>query len=80
MSQAKVDQYKREKANRKKIMARDKAKHLAGTICGWVILAAIAGWAGYSIYHYYESNKPIETVYCDTSDLDDYLEGIGIGQ
>lgn len=76
MSQAKVDRYKQEKANRKKIMARNKAKRIAGIICGWVILLAIVGWAGYSGYNWYESTRPSETIYCDTSDLDTYLEGL----
>ena len=37
MSQAKVDRYKEEKANRKKILAKEKRKRIAGTICGWLI-------------------------------------------
>ena len=32
MSQAKVDRYKEEKANRKKILAKEKRKRIAGTI------------------------------------------------
>ena len=36
MSQAKVDRYKEEKANRKKILAKEKRKRIAGTICGWL--------------------------------------------
>ena len=39
MSQAKVDRYKEEKTNRKKILAKEKRKRIAGTICGWVIAA-----------------------------------------
>ena len=46
MSQAKVEQYKKDKANRKKIMAKEKAKRIAGRTCAWVILLAIVGWAG----------------------------------
>ena len=38
MSQAKVEQYKKDKANRKKIMANEKAKRSAGRTCAWVIL------------------------------------------
>lgn len=76
MSQAKVDRYKQEKANRKQIMARNRIKRTCGIILGWVILALIVGWAGYNGYKYYEANKPIETFYCDTSDLDSYLQAL----
>lgn len=73
MSQAKVEKYKKEKANRKKTLARDKARRLAGRVCAWVILAAIVGWAGYSGYQYYESKKPVKTFYTDLSPVSDYL-------
>lgn len=76
MSQAKVEQYKKEKANRKKTLARGKAKRLAGRICAWVILIAIVGWAGYTGYQYYEDNKPTKTFYTDVSALSDYLSGL----
>ena len=34
MSQAKVDKYKKEKANRKKEMAKQKTEKIIGIICG----------------------------------------------
>jgi hypothetical protein len=76
MSQAKVDKYKQEKANRKQTMAREKAGRIAGRICAWVILLAIVGWAGYSGYSYYEDNLPTSTYYTDVSALSDYLNGL----
>jgi len=76
MSQAKVERYKKEKANRKKIMAKEKAKRIAGRICAWVILLVIVGWAGYTGYQYYEDNKPTKTFYTDVSALSDYLSGL----
>ena len=48
MSQAKVDKYKKEKANRKKEMAKQKTEKIIGIICGCAILVAIVGWAGYT--------------------------------
>ena len=48
MSQAKVEQYKKDKANRKKIMKKEKAQRVAGRVCLCAILVAIIGWAGYS--------------------------------
>ena len=65
MSQAKVDRYKEEKANRKKILAKEKRKRIAGTICGWLIALLIVGWAGYSGYNAYEKSRPIKTIYAD---------------
>ena len=44
MSQAKVDKYKKEKANRKKEMAKQKTEKIIGIICGCAILVAIVGW------------------------------------
>ena len=38
MSQAKVDKYKKEKANRKKEMAKQKTEKIIGIICGCAIL------------------------------------------
>lgn len=46
MSQAKVDKYKKEKANRKKEMAKQKTEKIIGIICGCAILVAIVGWVG----------------------------------
>lgn len=76
MSQAKVDQYKKEKANRKQIMAKEKAQRAAGRICAWVVLIAIVGWAGYSGVSYYQSKQPVKTVYTDLTALTDYVNGL----
>ena len=50
MSQAKVDRYKEEKKNRKKTMAKEKRLHLLAVVCGWLVVIALAGWAGVSGY------------------------------
>ena len=76
MSQAKVERYKQEKANRKQIMAKEKAKKTAALACAWAVLIAVVGWAGYSGYRIYENNQPSETIYCDTSAITDYLDGL----
>ena len=60
MSQAKVDRYKEEKKNRKKTMAKEKRLHLLAVVCGWLVVIALAGWAGVSGYRIYESKKPVE--------------------
>lgn len=76
MSQAKVDRYKEEKANRKKIIAQEKRRHTVSVICGWAIAAAVIGWAGYSGYHIYESKQPIETIYTDLDSINDYMQSL----
>ena len=45
MSQAKVDRYKEEKKNRKKIMAKEKRMRIAGYVAGCLVAAGIIGWA-----------------------------------
>lgn len=41
MSQAKVDKYKEDKKNRKKIIAREKRTRIIWTIVGIVVLVAV---------------------------------------
>ena len=76
MSQAKVDRYKEEKANRKQIIAKEKRQHIAAIICGWVVAIAIVGWAGYSGYRAYENSKPMETIYANLDSINTYLNDI----
>ena len=73
MSQAKVDRYKEEKANRKKILAKEKRKRITGIICGWVIAVLIVDWAGYSGYHAYEKSRPIKTIYANLDAVNNYM-------
>ena len=58
MSQAKVDHYKEQKKNRKKILHKEKRMHILGSVAGIVICAAAVCWAGWSIYYAYQNNKP----------------------
>lgn len=76
MSQAKVDRYKQEKANRKKTMAREKRLHALAVVCGWLIVIAIVGWAGVSAYNIYESRKPVETIYANLDAINDYMSSL----
>lgn len=76
MSQEKVDRYKQEKANRKKTLAKEKRLRIAGIICGWAVVIAIVGWAGYSAYNAYENSKPMETVYANLDAINDYMTSL----
>ncbi len=76
MSQAKVDKYKQDKANRKQIIAKEKAKQMWRRVVVSVLGLALVGWLGYSAYNMYESNKPKETAEIDYSAVTDYQEGL----
>ena len=74
MSQAKVDRYKEEKKNRKKIMAKEKRMRIAGYVAGCLVAAGIVGWAGYSGYNAYEKSRPIKTIYADLDAINNYMD------
>lgn len=76
MSQAKVDRYKEEKKNRKKIMAKEKRMHIAGYVVGCLVAVGIIGWAGYSGYSAYEASKPMETIYANLDSVTDYMSSL----
>lgn len=73
MSQAKVDRYKEEKANRKKTMAKEKMLRRVKMAVGILVAAVIVGWAGFSGYRVYENNKPMKTIYTNLSAIEDYM-------
>ena len=57
MSQAKVDRYKKEKANRKQIMRKQKMMNFARKAVLSLAALALIGWLGYSAWDMYESGK-----------------------
>lgn len=73
MSQAKVDRYKEEKANRKKTMAKEKMLRRVKMAVGVLVAVVIVGWAGFSGYRVYENNKPMKTIYTNLSAIEDYM-------
>ena len=73
MSQAKVDRYKEAKKNRKEIMAKEKRQQALMKVLGGAVVVVLVAWIGVSGYNMYEANKPLETVYVDTTALDDYM-------
>ncbi len=76
MSQAKVDKYKQEKANRAQIMAREKRNRFLTKVLGVVIAAAIVAWAGYSGYSAYMSGYTPDKTVITTDALDEYINGL----
>ena len=79
MSQAKVDRYKSEKANRKKNMRKEKIKSTAAAACGTVVCIAVIGWIGYSAYGYFRNadgkNTPVKTE-VNLDALSDYMSSL----
>ena len=70
MSQAKVDRYKQEKANRKEIMKKEKTANTIRKSAFIVAAVAVIGWVGYSAYNAYDSYQPNETVEIDYTAMD----------
>lgn len=75
MSQEKVDQYKKNKADRKKIMKREKRNRVMGITAAIVIFSAAVGWFGYAVY---QNGKPEVTVNVETdyTAVDTYINGL----
>jgi len=76
MSQAKVDQYKKEKANRKETLAKEKRQKMIIKICSSVVLVVLVAWIGVSTADYIYDNRPQDTVYVETTEIDNYLESL----
>ncbi len=76
MSQAKVDQYKKEKANRKETMAKEKRQKLIMKLCSGAVLLVILAWVGISTVDFVVDSRPKKTVYVETAEIDNYLNGL----
>ena len=76
MSQAKVDQYKKEKASRKETMAKEKRNRMISRLCWGVVGVVLAAWIGISSVNFVKNNRPVETIYADTTALDSYLQSL----
>ena len=76
MSQAKVDKYKKEKANRKEILAKEKRQKMLTKTCGSVILVVLFAWIGISTVDFIYENRPKDTIYVQTAEIDKYIESL----
>lgn len=76
MSQEKVDRYKKEKANRKQNMKKQKLANAARKCIVAVIGLLLVVWIGYSAYDLYDSNKEPDQVQIDYRAFDDFSQGI----
>ncbi len=80
MSQEKVDRYKKEKANRKQIMRREKMANLLRKCVVGIVGLILVGWIGYSAYGTYESSKPKEEVQIDYTAVNELQERLATVQ
>ena len=81
MSQAKVDKYKEDKKNRKKIMAKEKRQWFLTQAALTVAGLAIVAWIGISAYQAITAPKgdepaEVKTYTVDNSALDDYIASL----
>lgn len=74
MSQAKVDQYKKEKANRKQIMKKEKMQNIVRKILVAVVGLLLVCWIGYSAVDMFESRKPTPSVQINYQAFDDFAQ------
>lgn len=76
MSQAKVDKYKAEKANRKEAVAKERRKRSITKACGVVVGLALAVWIGISAVDFVKESRPVETIYVNTTEVDNYINAL----
>ena len=76
MSQEKVDRYKKEKANRKQIMKKEKMQNALRKCVVSVVGILLVCWIGYSAWDIYDSNKPVPSVQIDYQSFDDFSQDI----
>ena len=76
MSQTKVDQYKKDKANRQKIIKKQKMMHRVEMVAITLVCVLVVGWIGYSVYDKVSSNQEKETIVFDAGAIQDYLSGL----
>ncbi len=77
MSQEKVDRHKEEKANRKKIMRREKIiSYLQRCVVALVAVVLVA-WIGFSAYNMYENSRTAESTEIDYTAFFELSEELG---
>lgn len=76
MSQEKVDRYKKEKANRKKIMRKQRVMSIVRKSALALVAVALVAWLGYSAYDIYDSGKVRAVAEVDYSSITDYLNSL----
>lgn len=76
MSQEKVDRYKKDKANRKQIIRKQRMMNVLRKCVLSVAALALVGWLGYSAYDTYTANQEREVASIDYTALNTYLQNL----
>ena len=76
MSQEKVDRYKQEKANRKKIMHKQRMMGVLRKCVLSLAGLALVAWLGFSAYDMYESGMERIVVETDYTPITDYMDSL----
>ena len=74
MSQEKVDQYKKEKANRKQNMRKEKLHNVLRKCMVGLVGVLLVGWIGWSASGMYEAKRPKDEVEIDYSAFTDFSQ------
>ena len=78
MSQAKVDRYKEQKANRKEIIKKEKRMRTLRNCGATLVIVALLGWIGFSGYQMVSSDQGNQAVEVDYSAVNEYLNGLSV--
>ncbi len=78
MSQKKVDAYKKEKANREKLIKKEKRILMLEKLAGIAVCAVAVCWIGFSVYDKRQEDKEtvVQETEMDTAALDEYLSSL----
>lgn len=76
MSQEKVDKYKEQKANRKKIIKKERRMRVLRNSVAAVIGLAVIGWIGYSAVGKYQDAQPREVAEVDYTAVSEYIQSL----
>lgn len=78
MSQKKVDAYKQQKANRNKILKKEKMVRKLQKLAAVVLGVAVVCWIGLSVYGKYEEAQEaiVTEVEMDTTAIDNYVSDV----
>ena len=76
MSQEKVDRYKKEKANRRQIMRKQRIMNVVRKCVLTVAALALIGWIGYSAYDTYTANQERAIASVNYDAVNTYLQGL----
>ncbi|MGC4019380.1 MAG: hypothetical protein QM793_09270 [Muricomes sp.] len=77
MSQEKIDRYKKEKANRKQIMKKQRRINILRRAGISLIALALVGWLGFSVYQKHDSGKERPVAEVDYNAINNYMTQLG---